>query len=386
METKVSKGRANQWVELTQCAPGTPMGTLLRKFWHPVARTDAVAPGRVTGIRILGEDVTLYRGEGGEPHLVAQRCAHRGTDLRIGSVEGDGIRCFYHGWKYEGSGQCVEMPGEAKSFAKKVKIASYPVRDYAGCVFAFMGEGAAPPFPYRAELDREGVSWVIDLTWPTNWLQQVENSLDAVHINFVHRDTSFGQLLVPEIPKVEFEETEFGVVQRAIRSDHTRLSDFQFPNANHIVTTRTDADARTEVWIDLFDWKVPVDDTHTAHFTIRHTAATGDAARKIREWADQRGNWDPADHEDELFNGIMPADKTFLVSAQDYLAQVGQGRIADRSRERLGTSDAGIILLRKILRRELDAIKKGLPGKEWKTRAGLAHLPAPPGVPRAATA
>ncbi len=102
--------------------PGTLGGRYMRLFWQPVYRAEDLSPGRAIPIRIMSEDFTLYRGEKGTPHVVANRCAHRGTLLSTGWVEGDTIRCFYHGWRYDGSGQCVEQPGEDESFFGKVRI------------------------------------------------------------------------------------------------------------------------------------------------------------------------------------------------------------------------------------------------------------------------
>src|SRR5579883_2699377 len=127
--------------------PRTLAGRYLRRFWQPVYRAADLPAGWAKPLRILGEDFTLYRGEGGQPHIVAFRCAHRGTQLSTGWVEGDCLRCFYHGWKYDASGQCVEMPAEDPSFPPKVKIRSYPTEEYLGLIFAYLGEDEAPPLP-----------------------------------------------------------------------------------------------------------------------------------------------------------------------------------------------------------------------------------------------
>jgi 5,5'-dehydrodivanillate O-demethylase oxygenase subunit len=118
-----------QYTDFARTGPGTLAGRYLRRHWQPVYVAADLPAGQTKPLRIMGEDFTLYRGASGEPHLVAARCAHRGTQLSTGWVEGDCIRCFYHGWKYDGSGQCVEMPAEDSSFAAKVKIQSYPTED-----------------------------------------------------------------------------------------------------------------------------------------------------------------------------------------------------------------------------------------------------------------
>ncbi|HEY8693388.1 MAG TPA: Rieske 2Fe-2S domain-containing protein [Chloroflexota bacterium] len=356
------------------------MGTLLRKFWQPVAASTDVEPGKATMVNTMHQWFTLYRGETGEPHLVAQRCAHRGTELRVGWVEGDCIRCFYHGWKYDPTGQCVEQPAEEKSFAHKIRIEAHPAHEYAGLIWAYLGEGEPPPFPRRYELEREGVSWVMVQVWPCNWFQQVENSIDASHVSFVHREGLFGQVVTEAPPKLECEETEFGIIQRAIRpGNNVRVSDWQFPNCNHVVVPRAN-DAHSGGWVDLFNWKVPIDDDHTRTFIIRSVAATGESKHKLEEWATTRGNYDPSEHHDELFRKYMPDDQANLIAAQDYIAQVAQGPIVDRSAERLGNTDAGIILLRKLFTRELEAIKAGQPTKHWRQRYEPADLPVPPGI------
>src|SRR5688572_25989509 len=148
------------FTDFAHTGPGTLAGRYMRSFWQPVARGRDLASGRAKPLRVMSEDFTIYRGESGTAHLVAFRCAHRGTQLSTGWVEGDEIRCFYHGWKYDGSGQCVEQPAEDATFAAKVKIKSYPTQAYAGLVFAYFGEGEPPPMSRHWELERDyGEQW-----------------------------------------------------------------------------------------------------------------------------------------------------------------------------------------------------------------------------------
>src|ERR671932_1512808 len=135
------------YTDFEHVGPGTLAGRYLRRFWQPLYRAADLAPGQAKPVRLIGEDFTLYRGEAGTPHAVANRCAHRGTQLSTGWVEGDCIRCFYHGWKYDETGQCVEMPAEDPSFPPKVKIQSYLTREYLGFIWAYLGKGEAPEFP-----------------------------------------------------------------------------------------------------------------------------------------------------------------------------------------------------------------------------------------------
>ena len=121
--------------DFVHTGPATLAGRYMRKFWQPVYLSERLKEGQAAPIRIMSEEFTLYRGASGAPYVVGFRCAHRGTQLSIGWVEGECIRCFYHGWKYDGTGQCVEQPAEDESFASKVRIRSYPTQDYLGTCF-----------------------------------------------------------------------------------------------------------------------------------------------------------------------------------------------------------------------------------------------------------
>src|SRR5262245_15535521 len=141
---------------LTQTSRDTDMGKLLRLFWQPVATSQSVKTGQARPLRVMGEDLTLYRGESGTAHLVAARCAHRLTLLHTGWVQGDEIRCIYHGCKYDGTGQCTEAPAEGAASAARIRIAGYPVHEYCGRIFAYLGEGVAPAFdlPRKAAFEQ----------------------------------------------------------------------------------------------------------------------------------------------------------------------------------------------------------------------------------------
>ena len=135
------------WSDFLHTAPGTLAGRFMRMFWHPIYAGEDLRPGRAIPLQIMNERLTLYRGESGAAHAVAFRCVHRGTQLSTGWVEGDDLRCRYHGWKYDATGQCIEQPCEPEPFCEKVRIRSYPTEEYLGLIFVYMGEGEAPPMP-----------------------------------------------------------------------------------------------------------------------------------------------------------------------------------------------------------------------------------------------
>src|SRR3954451_2935218 len=144
---------ADDYRDYVHTSPGTLAGRFLRQFWQPVYRSQDLAPGRAVPIRVMSEDFTLYRGQAGQAHLVGFRCAHRGTQLSTGWVEGDNLRCFYHGWAYGPDGQCVEQPAEPEPFCNRIKIRSYPVEEYLGLIFVYQGEREPPPLPRYPEAD-----------------------------------------------------------------------------------------------------------------------------------------------------------------------------------------------------------------------------------------
>jgi 5,5'-dehydrodivanillate O-demethylase len=373
MQGRQLTAMADRLLLLSQTGPDTDMGKLMRRFWQPVALSHTVKPASATPLRVMGEDLTLYRGESGRAHIVGGRCAHRLTVLHTGWVQGDEIRCIYHGWKYDGSGQCTEAPAEGAAAAERLKIVGYPVHEYCGLIFTHMGEGEAPPFdlPRKEAFERSGqIVRARIQEWPCNWFQMVENSLDAVHVSFVHlagKVGPFGEAVTAAIPKLDYAETASGIRQVATRSsNNVRVSDWTFPNNNHIVTPGRTKDAP---WVHRGVWNVPVDDTHTYKIGVYAIQSLGpEQDRAALEHFETYGDYNPADHHDELFvDKKWPDDPSLqLTPAQDYVAIMGQGEIVDRNRERLGQSDAGILLLRKIFWRELQLLREGRPMKTWR--------------------
>jgi 5,5'-dehydrodivanillate O-demethylase len=370
------------------------MGRLLRKFWQPVALAGDVVPGAAIPLLIMGEELTLYRGESGALHLVGGRCAHRRTLLHTGWVVGEEIRCIYHGWQFDGKGACVNRPAEANTGMPRTRIPAYPVREYMGLVFVWMGEGDAPEFdlPRKLLLEREGTLVANGRErWDNNWFQQVENSLDAVHVSFVHMALTvgpFGKAVTGAIPELSYEETPAGIRQTARRSEsNVRVSDWTFPNNNHVTVPGLTPD---DPWIDVFVWMIPNDEQNTTRFMIygQQPGASEEARTRFRDYFAKYGKYDPAEHHDELFASREwknPED-TFvgLTAAQDYLSIRGQARITAREDEILGRSDLGIVTLRKLFFRELELQEAGQPTKAWRSLHDAAPLPQQPGQEAAA--
>jgi 5,5'-dehydrodivanillate O-demethylase len=309
--------------------------------------------------------------------VIGFRCAHRRTQLSVGWVEGDCLRCFYHGWKYDGSGQCVEQPAEPKPFADKIQIPSYPVTEYLGLIFAYMGKGDPPPLPRYPKLERPEISLdVVRLNRICNYFNNIDNSLDNAHVRFVHnrhREAARDQIVKGD-PVISVEESEWGIKRYVRFPDGKDITAyFGMPNINYLNGQVVDAEIKRA---DLLVFKVPVDDENHIHFEVRSIPFTGAhaadwLARRREKRAKEALN--RADLVREVLAGRLhlndiDPNRTDFVMVEDEIAQTGQGQIPDRVNEHLGRSDTGVILLRKIWERELRALAQGQPTKQWTYR------------------
>jgi 5,5'-dehydrodivanillate O-demethylase len=361
---------------LAHTGPGTLAGRYMRRFWQPVTRSEDIEPGEAKPLRIMGEDLTLYRGqgEGGRAHAVAQRCAHRGTMLSAGFVEGECIRCLYHGWMYDGAGQCVDQPAElGEGFAHKVRIRAYPAHEYLGLIFLYMGEGEAPPPPRFPEFEAPG--GIVNANWyerACNYYQNIENGVDEAHLPFTHRATVFDELN-RDVPRIEAAEQPWGLTAYGKRKDGTvREQQLFMPNA--LTMALPNEDSAETGWRIYISWRVPVDDVSHKTFVVERLALKPEhveAYRARREAAAKKLAEIAPAHEVTIaiLAGKMKlhdaAGRPDFLNIQDHVAQIGQGAIEDRNAERLGRSDAAIILLRKLWERDLRALAAGREPTPW---------------------
>jgi 5,5'-dehydrodivanillate O-demethylase len=342
---------------LTRVGPGTPMGELLRRYWQPVAAASEF-PGRPTKrVRILGEDLVLFRHAGGWG-LVQERCPHRGASLAYGVCEPEGIRCPYHGWKFAPDGRCLDVPPEPPdSPLLRTRVAAYPARELGGLVFAYLGPLPAPVLPRWDLLVWDNALRDIgQATLPCNWLQIMENSVDPYHTEWLHghhlADVQKRQgreeglhYLRPHV-KVGFDVFPFGIVKRRVLEGGSEKDDdwttghpLLFPN-----TLRVGEHGRARLQI-----RVPIDDTHTWHLWYSCYRFDGiemppQEAIPLYDvpWRDERGEF-----------------LVDFVDGGDIMAWVTQGRIADRTRETLGSSDRGIALYRRLLLEQAERVRAG---------------------------
>lgn len=346
--------------ELTRVGPGSPCGDLMRRYWQPVclSRDLGDLPKR---IRILGEDLVAFRDGDGRPGLLFFRCSHRGTSLEYGRIEKQGLRCCYHGWLYDVEGNIVDMPLEPPDSTVRdhLKHPCYPVREFGGLVFAYMGPlERMPELPkYDAWIHDGGKFYArfgprVGGTVDCNWLQTEENLMDALHtvwLHTLHSGSQFPTQVFTSLPEeLRYEETEMGMrfvmLQKLDGGKWAELIwEMVMPLNAHLVYT----DELKNHKVTQVSFCVPVDDTHVKSANIR---------------------WMPEDVDETVLSGraqLAPGgrlDTSYEYSQRhpdDKEAQEGQGEIANHRLEHHVTSDEGVLLFRKILKTAIEDVKAG---------------------------
>jgi len=347
--------------ELTAVGRGTRMGELLRRYWHPIALV-ADASDVPHKVRALGEDLILFRNRRGHPGLLHARCCHRGTTLYYGKVEEDGIRCCYHGWKFDTEGRCLEQPCEpdASQFRDKVRQPWYPVRELYGLIFAYMGPSEKRPVLPRyeclekmddgefVEADDTSIGGGGPAVIPCNWLQHFENVVDPYHVPVLHGSFSGPQFtnMMAAMPEVKFEMSPRGVTVRSIRNQDDggifyRVTEAALPTLRVVPNPRVAQFARVE----SIGWTLPIDDTSFRIYVAGRVKQRGDIGR-MRSKFNGKFWWDMTEREHQQFPG-------------DYEAQTGQGPVTLHSEEHFGKSDRGILMIRRMLSDQLEALAAG---------------------------
>jgi len=355
---------------LTRVGPGTPMGDLLRRYWHPVAAVSQLKERDTFPIKLLGEDLVLYRDLSGNYGLMGSRCPHRGMSMVYGLPEKCGLRCPYHGWAFDNSGACLEQPYEdtenpANPLKAKVRITAYPVQEMGGMLFGYLGPDPAPVLPPWDLYVMDGVMREVGhAVIPCNWLQIMENSLDPVHVEWLHqhmRNYVVGKLGQDERKrspqshkKIGFDVFEHGIVKRRVVDDKTEEDeDWSIGHPVVFPNFLKSGSAATPV----FQVRVPLDDENTAYWWYRvYTPAsnipiTPQTADTIPLYSVPVPRLDPA--------GRPQWDILDNNSGQDIVAWITQGAIADRSHETLARSDKGVVLYRRLLKEALEQVERG---------------------------
>ncbi len=340
---------------LTQVSRGTPMGELLRRYWMPIAAVSEFATESVKPVRLMGEDLTLYKDLNGTFGLVDRHCPHRCADMSYGFVEQSGLRCSYHGWLFGEDGRCLEQPYEDVAqpearYRDKVRITAYPVECKAGLIWAYLGPQPAPLVPtWEPFTWKNGFVQIVFADVPCNWLQCQENSVDPLHFEWMHMNwgVRLKDQMGPYSPrhlKLAFDEFDYGIVYRRIREGMSEEDPLWkvgrvclWPNA--LFTG------------DHFEWRVPIDDENTLSVTWCFSRVPRDREPYVQEQI-------PAWH-GPVFDAETGRWISSHVMNQDFVAWMGQGTIADRTREHLGTSDTGIIMMRQRFLRDIEGLARG---------------------------
>jgi 5,5'-dehydrodivanillate O-demethylase len=353
--------------------PGTSAGSYLRRSWQPIYHSVDLIAGRAVPLRIMNETFTLYRGETGEVFLVEARCPHRGMLLSAGWVEGNALRCFYHGWKYESDGRCSEQPADESRFCDKISIRTWPAREYLGLIFANLGDGDPPQFPLYPEFERfAGLLETDSYLRRCNYFQNIDNALDMSHVAFAHGNNRVAYDKIGLGRNLRAEESDWGVTYTFTRDDgQMRINQFGMPNILHIAALPNDPEIG---WQESLFWWVPIDDLCHIQFSIHRVPVAGEAAGRVRARRQERRAQIDIAHQDACDMVLagrarvqdFDVNRIDLVRLQDDVAQLGQGVVADRSRENLGRADVGITAIRRLWRREMGNLSTGLPLKAWK--------------------
>ena len=348
---------------LTQVGPGTPCGEYMRRFWQPVLAAHNFT-GRPKEVRILGEDLLAFRDGSGKPGLLYPRCMHRGTSLFWGHVEPDGIRCCYHGWKFDVEGNCLEQPCEPEGGLNRAAARQpwYPVKEQYGLVWAYMGPPDKMPVLPRfdnMELAEGETYYAADNSMgahgdpngppvvPYSWLHMNDNVMDPFHVQVLHSTFSVTQFVkeFEVMPTVDFEYIDNGVIYKAYRKlddgrEVDRISTWMAPNIMSVPSVLL-AEGRS----NGLGFSVPVDDTHSRIlFTMRSNPdfdqRRGTGLGAMKRWSEMT---------------LEERQDT----PGDYEAQAGQGPISLHSEEHLATSDRGVAMQRRLLERSIRTVMDG---------------------------
>lgn len=346
--------------ELAQVGPGTPYGEVLRRYWHPVAKVED-ATTRPISLRVLGEELVLFRTRKGKPGLLHPRCIHRGASLFYGGVEDEGIRCCYHGWVFDTEGHCLEQPCEPDLGLHRDRVRQpwYPVEEQYGLLWAYMGPPDKKPVLPRYDtleelapgeqliVNDQGVGGGGPAVLDFNWLQHWENVMDPFHVPILHARFS-GNQFTPEmalIPEVSYEYTPQGVRSIQMRDlgdgrQLRRVTEVIFPNLRVVASPKLSSGQT-----NMIGWVVPMDDTSFRIFTVARDEDS-DFLAKLR-----------STHEGKPWKELTELEHQRLPG--DYEAQKSQGSISLHSEDHLTTTDQGIAMIRRMMAKQHRAVAGG---------------------------
>ena len=373
---------------LTRTDSGTPCGKLMREYWQPIALADEVKPAAPLAVKILGEDLVVFRDDGGRLGVVQRRCPHRGADLSYGRVEDGGLRCIYHGWLFGADGKCLAQPGEPanRSFANRLQTTSYPCREVSGLILVYMGGGdppALPNYPFFQAVRDERV-WCTKMLHECNYLQASEGNVDPQHLSYLHRFLADENAILPALnrlltadvaPELHVSTTGFGLELMAIRNlptgdRYVRITNFVMPNCSAfdgVPVADSSAEAISDNMGYQLHWHVPIDDyTHWKYTIIFRYTGKMDSSFQVRQHENvsedfrtppNAGNRYLQDRHEMKTKSYAGMGRKYY--DHDKFATESQGTIADRTREHLGLTDRGVVAMRKQLLQAIEDVEAG---------------------------
>ena len=371
---------------LTETGPATPCGELLRRYWQPVGLTEELPrDGCPHSVKLLGEELVLFRDDQGRPGLLGVHCSHRGTDLSYGRVEDGGLRCLYHGWLYDIQGRVLEQPGEPGGGANRdsIRHLAYPCCEAGGVIFAYMGQGEPPLLPnYEFLTVPEENRIVTKIFYRCNYLQGNEGNIDPVHLSFLHQYLKEAEINRPRIvpgsattdnallgkdpvPMIEVEVTDYGLRIYTVREAapdrrYLRITNFIMPNLSAFGGSTVGEGYAVH-------WHVPIDDTcHWKYVFMFSRERALDAELKNKQRQELTPEYSLTRHRANRYQQDREAMKTksftgmgYNFQAHDAFATESQGVIQDRTAEHLVSSDKAIIAARKLLLNGIEDVKQG---------------------------
>jgi phthalate 4,5-dioxygenase oxygenase subunit len=390
---------------MTRVEGDAPLGRLMREnYWVPFALSENLVAGEApTAVRLLGENYVAFRAPDGRIGFLDEHCPHRRASLLLARVEGDGLRCVYHGWKIDVSGRVVEAPTQVvrpEQFCAGVRVVHFPVHETGGIAWVWLGGGQTPPFPDLPFSDEHGLETVHTISVvPANWLQGLEGGMDSVHAPILHRsvietmlrqrsgssDTAGVQATIAAPPRYETEEAPFGMRQVSLRAvdeerTYARVGHYFFPFV--IVVPNGYGSA-----VHLFCF-APIDDTHHLVFfgnygekplSLRDVsgALTGDLPDR-RNFASLRGDRSNRWGQDrELMKAGHWSGFTRSAIEEDAVVQLSMGPIVDRTKENLSSSDVAVAHTRRLILAAIAAYQAGqLPPGSARSPQGV-RVPQP---------